>query len=178
MKNKKLFPIILLIAIITIAIISTIWTKLNISEDSSNNKDYTPEEEISSNDLTKTIVTLFFLDPTSNHLKSEGKLINSSELLENPYKKIVEYLNEGPSSDSLKKVFPENTKILNATIDNNCVTLNFSEELLNFENEEQKYNIINSILNSLAELNEVNSIKIQINGETNDSLNEEYSKIY
>ncbi len=178
MKNKKSFPIIFLIAIIIIAIISTLWTKINISKNPSNSNDYTPEEEISSNDLSKTKVTLYYLDSTNNNLKSEGKIINSNELLENPYKKIVQLLIEGPSSDSLKKVFPENTKILSATVDNNCVTLNFSEELLNFENEDKKYIIINSLLNSLAELNEVNSIKIQINGESCDSLNEEYSKIY
>ena len=121
MKNKKSFPIIFLIAIIIIAIISTLWTKINISKNPSNSNDYTPEEEISSNDLSKTKVTLYYLDSTNNNLKSEGKIINSNELLENPYKKIVQLLIEGPSSDSLKKVFPENTKILSVTVDNNCV---------------------------------------------------------
>ncbi len=178
MKKIKLFPIILLLIILVIATISIVWTKFNISDNSQKNTDYTPEEEITSEDLSKTTVTLYFIESGSNSLKSEGKLVDSKTLLENPYKKIVELLISGPTSENLQKVFPENTKILNATIDNNCVTLNFSEELLNFKDDTQKYNIINSILNSLAELTEVSSIKFQVNGKATDSMNEEYSKIY
>ena len=53
--------------------------------------------------------------------------------------------------------------------------LNFSEELLNFKDDTQKFNVINCILNTLKQLNEVNSIKILINGNSNDCFNEEYN---
>ena len=177
MKNKNFFPIILLIVIIVIALLSIFTTSIEKTSNSTEISDYTPEEEISNNSLRETIVTLYFLDNSTNNLKSEGKLIDSSLLVENPYKAIVQFLIDGPSSDTLKSIIPENTKILSATLDKNCVVFNFSEELLNYEDDTQKYNIINSILNSVAQLTEVNSIKIQINGETNDSLNEEYSII-
>ena len=49
---------------------------------------------------------------------------------------------------------------------------------LNFKDDVQKYNVINSILNSLTELNEVNSIKILVNNQTNENFEEEYSAIY
>ena len=175
MKNKNLFPVILLVIIVLIAIISIITTNTQKEQNVSEINDYTPEEEINSKQLRETIVTLYFLDNTSNSLKSEGKLVDSSELLENPYKTIVQYLIEGPKSDLLTSVFPENIKVLNATLDKNCVTINFSEEMLDVKDEAQKYNIINSIINSLSQLTEVSSIKIQVNGETIDGLDEEYS---
>ena len=74
-------------------------------------------------------------------------------------------------------MFPEGTRLIDATLSNDCVLLNFSEELLNFKDDVQKYNIINSILDSLTQLNEVNSIKILINNEPNDKISQEYTSI-
>ena len=62
-------------------------------------------------------------------------------------------------------------------LSNDCVILNFSEELLNFKDDIQKYNIVNSLLNSLTQLNEVNTIKILINNESNDKISQEYTTI-
>ena len=138
-------------------------------------KEYTPAEEISEAQLRETKVLLYFLDKTSNNLKSEGKLIDSALLLQNPYKELINLLIEGPSNDTLLKVFPDNTQVLDAYIKNGCVSIDFSEEILNVENEEQQYNIINSILNTLTQLNEVNSIKILVNNESSDYFKEEYS---
>ena len=78
----------------------------------------------------------------------------------------------------LQNVFPENTKILGTSIENGCVTLNFSEEILNYKDDVQKYNIINSILNSLNQLNEVNSIKILVNNKTSEKFDEQYTAIH
>ena len=123
-----------------------------------------------------------FIDPytksetvTDNNIKSEGKHIDSAVLLQNPYKKLVELLLDGPQTENLTKPFPDNTKILDASIENNCVTLNFSEELLNYTDDTQKYNIINTTLNTLTGLNEVNSIKILINNSASEKFEEEYT---
>lgn len=113
----------------------------------------------------------------TNNLKCESKLIDSAELLVNPYKKIVDLLLQGPYNSSLASPFPENTSVLDATILDNCVTIDFSENLLNFQDENQKLNIINSLLNSLTELNEVKSIKIVINNDVHDEFKEEYFNI-
>ena len=87
---------------------------------------------------------------------------------------MVELLISGPKTDSLKNVFPDNVKILDTKLENNCIVLNFSEELASVSEDTQKYNIVNTILNTLSQLNEVNSIKILVSGETNDNFNEEY----
>ncbi len=178
MKNKNLFPIILLVIIIIIAIVAIMTTSIEKTSNSTDLNEFTPEEEISNEQLREALLTLYYVNISDNTLKSEGRLIDSTQLLENPYKLIVQYLIDGPKNDALKTVFPNNTKILNAVYSKGCVTLNFSEELLNYEDENQKFNIINCILNSLTQLTEVNSIKIQINGKTNEKMSEEYSKIH
>ena len=179
MKNKKIIFVVLAIIVAIIIIISLIVTNQNNSENpDSQFSEYTPEEEISDEQMRETTVTLYFLQQGTEALKSEGRLIDSAKLLENPYQEIVNLLIEGPQNTDLTNVFPENTRLLDSKIENHCVTLNFSEEIVNFKDDVQKYNIINSILNSLTELNEVNSIKILVNNQTNDNFDEEYSAIY
>ena len=174
MKKK---PIILIIVFIIIGILA--YFLINNISITKNNEymDYTPQEEISENQTRQTSINLYFLNPETNTLKSEGRVVNTNELLKNPYKLIVEKLIEGPENSKLQKVFPENARLIDANIQNNCVTLNFSEEFMNFKDDTQKYNIINSILDSLTQLTEVDSIKILINNETKDGLSQEYTTI-
>ena len=56
------------------------------------------------------------------------------------------------------------------------MTLDFSSELLNYNKEDsrEKENLINSIVDTVTELNEVNKVKILINGHTNDEFKDEY----
>ena len=139
--------------------------------------DYTPAEEISDSQSGQTTVLLYFLNPETNQLKSEAKLLNTNDLLKNPYKTMVEKLIEGPTDETLQKVFPENTKILDANLSNDCVILNFSEEILDYLDDTQKFNIINSLLNTLTQLSEVNTLKILVNNESNDKISQEYTSI-
>ena len=177
MKNKKIFFLLILVLIIILIslyfVIKNFKTK-NLTNETNSLSEYTPEEEISSKQMRETTVTLYFID-SNNNIKSEGKLIDSATLLQNPYKQLIELLLAGPENDSLVTAFPENTKILDAKIDNGCVNLDFSEELLNFKDDTQKFNIINCILNTLKQLNEVNSIKILIGGNLNDGFEEQYN---
>lgn len=176
MKSKKILFLLIIVLIIILVLLFFIVRSFN-SENKATEKiqEYTPAEEISESQLRETMVSLYFLDKTSNSLKSEGKLIDSALLLQNPYKELINLLIKGPSNDSLLKVFPDNTQVLDAYIQNGCVTIDFSEEILNFENEEQQYNIVNSILNTLTQLNEVSSIKILINNENSNYFKEEYT---
>lgn len=176
--NKKLTIIICTLIIIGIVVFIIVNSKDNQKNTIGEISEYTPQQEISDEQMRETKLTLYFLNSDTNELKSEGKLINATELLDNPYKRIVELLVEGPNNSELKCVFPENTRVLDAKLEKNCVTLNFSEEIINVDDDVQKYNIINSILNSLTELNEVDSIKILVNNQTNEAFDEEYTAIY
>lgn len=175
MKTKKILMGIFLIIII-IGILYFLITHIERS-DEQELSDYTPVEEISDEQMRQTIVALFFIESETNTLKAEGRLISTKDLLSDPYKELVCNLLIGPRTSGLKKAFPDDVRILSSSIEKNCVTLDFSQELLNFENEDQKYNIINTLLNTLTQLNEVNTIKILINGKTSDAFPDEYTSI-
>lgn len=174
--DKKKIIVLLLILIIVGLLIYFICSHVSISnEDAYSN--YTPQEEISEESSKETPISLYFLDKESNKLKSSSKMVKVSDLLKDPYRLVVQELIKGPSDEKLITTFPENTRLIDATFSENCVTLNFSEDLLNFKDDTQKFNIINSILNSLSQLTEVNSIKILINNEPNQKFDGEFSTI-
>ena len=176
MKNKKIFCLLILVLIIIVVSLFFIiknFTKNNSNKEQNQYLDYTPEEEISNKQMRETNITLYLID-NENKIQTEKRLIDSAELLQDPYQKLISLLISGPESENLSNVFPENTKILDTKLENNCAILNFSEEIQNYNDDTQKYNIINTILNTLTQLNEVNSIKILINNETVDKFNDEY----
>ena len=173
---KKKFFLMLIGLIIIGAIVYFVVNHISIVQND-DYMEYTPEEELSDSQSKETTINLYFLNTENNQLKSEAQTINTNDLLKNPYKTIVEKLIEGPIDNKLKNVFPEGSRIIDAKLSNDCVVLNFSEELLNFKDDIQKYNIINSVLNTLTQLNEVNSIKILINNEQNDKISKEYTSI-
>ena len=87
MKNKKFLFLLICVLAIIVVLLFYIVKNFN-STDKSITQEIIPEEEISENQLRETIVTLFFLDKESNTLKSEGKLIDSASLIQNPYKEL------------------------------------------------------------------------------------------
>ena len=62
-------------------------------------------------------------------------------------------------------------------IEKNCAIINFSNEILNYKDENEKLKIINSIVNTLTNLKEINSIKILVNGSENENFSDEYLRI-
>ena len=93
-------------------------------------------------------------------------------MIANPYEKLVNLLIEGPKNEKNKKLLPENTKLLQNYLEGDCLVLDFSSEILNYnkEIENEKNNLINSIVKTLTQLTEINSIKILVNGQENSAL--------
>lgn len=178
MKNKKIVIIFSILFIILIIggyfLIS--YLKKN-SEEEQIIEEYTPEEEITEEQLRQTIVSLYFQNKETKEIVPEARLVDIKEILNTPYEKIVNLLIEGPKDEKNEKVIPENTKLLSSVLEEDCITLDFSSEFLNYDktNEKTKENMINSIVNTLTQLNEVNSIKILINGEENEEFSETYT---
>lgn len=69
------------------------------------------------------------------------------------------YIREG-----FKAIIPENTKVLNISLQNNILTINFSKEILNVD-EENEEKMIEAIIYSLTEIKEIKKIEILIEGE-------------
>ena len=172
MKKKIFIGFFLLVAVmglVYMVIINTIFHKNEeiISE-------YVPEVEISDSELRKTLVTLYFFDKDEN-IKSEERMIDSKELLRNPYIALIGMLLEGPKSSDLESVIPAGTRIIDAKLDKKCVIVNLSKEFVEAANGDvyQKSKMINTIVNTLTELNEVQTVKFLIEGEEVKGFDEE-----
>ena len=173
-NRKKIIAVITLILII----IAGIFIYNNISIENTNDKyeDYTPEEEISDEQMRQTKVILFFANAETGELESETKIVDANLLIKEPYKEIMNWLIKGPQSSNLKKLIPEGTAMHDIKVEKSCAIINLSNEFLNYETDENKLKIINSIVNTLTNLKEINSIKFLINGEENENLSEIYLK--
>ena len=177
MKKKK--KIIIFITIILI-IVSMIFVFKNISinkvEENELYQDYTPEEEITDEQMRQTKVVLYFENAETKELNTEVKIMDAKSLIENPYKELINLLIKGPQSSNLKKLIPDGTIVHDVVVENSCAKINLSSEFLNYENDENKLKIINSIVNTLTNLKEIDSIKILINGEENENFKDIYVK--
>ena len=176
MKNKKtvfIFGVLLIIILVGgywgIKFVKNKQQEIAVTE-------YTPEEEITQEQLRNTIVSLYFPLKETKELVPEARLIDIKEIINTPYEKLVNLLIEGPKNDKNQKIIPENTKLLKTYLEGDCVVLDFSSEFLNYnkEDEKEKDNLINSLVNTLTELTEINSVKILINGNINDEFKDVY----
>lgn len=174
MKKKRLIAIIVFIIIIIMGFV--IYKNVSIENKEDEYQDYVPEEEISEEQMRQTKVVLYFANNETGKLETEIKVVDANTLIKNPEKQIMELLIKGPQSSSLKKIIPDGTVLNDIKIEGSCAIINVSKEFLNYQNDEEKYNIINSIVNSLTNLKEIDSVKFLINGEENENLSETYMK--
>ena len=164
--------IVVLIFVIVIVIAVFIYLVVVNSEPQSN--EYVPQEEINDADLRNTIITLYFESNENGEIQTEARLVDSKELLSNPYSYLVNTLLEGPKNAGLRKNIPEGTKLNSCTLLGECLTIDFSKEFI--ENSKgdslQKSNIIYAIVNTVTELKEVSRVKILIDGVESDGFSD------
>lgn len=178
MKGDKLIFIFLLLVLV-IAVAGFFGIKfLKEKQVNSELEEYIPEEEITDEQMRKTMVNLYFYNNETGELETEARLVDAVELIENPYLKLIQMLIDGPKSDKLKALIPENTEVIKTEFDSGYVTVDMSIEFLNYtEDKDLKSKMINSIVNTLTELTEVDGVKFLINGQENDEFNEKYVRI-
>lgn len=175
MKNKKVLFCLIAIVIITLIILGIIFFfNHSNSNDNINNEitEYTPQEEISDDEIRKTIISLYFKNIETNSLIAEAKCIDVKDLSKDPYTCLINLLIAGPESEKLESAIPEGTKVNSCTLKGNVVYVDLSKEFIDNApsgiNEESI--IVYSIVNTLTELNEVSGVKFLINGEENHSF--------
>lgn len=166
MKKKIIciFLILILLVILGFFIYKNFIVKNNTNEEI---QDYTPQEEISEKQLRETVVTLYFSDKENKNLIPEARKIDANNLIKNPYEYLINLLIEGPKNENLIKSIPEGTKINSVFLEGDILKIDLSNEFLNSDNLN---NSANSILNTVTQLNEINGIKILINGEENENI--------
>ncbi len=133
--------------------------------------EYIPEAEIEDKELRKTIVNLYFQDKTTKEIVKESRLIDSKNLLREPYVELLNMLIAGPESDNYEKTIPEGTIIKEVKMSGNVVVINFSNEFVEKSiDDKQRYNSIATIVKTLTELIEINEVKIIIDGKEIDGF--------
>lgn len=157
--RKKIIIGIILLMIIALAVF--ICMNVNIETE------YTPEAEIEDIEYRNTAISLYFQNKETKELQIETRLIDSKELLKNPYSTLLKLLLEGPESESLESSIPTETKIISTVFEGECLVVNLSKEFIDCAKETvgEKMNSIYSIVNTVTELKEVSSVKILIEGE-------------
>lgn len=161
--NKKTL-IIIIILVIAIAITGILlWN--NKSKNTEENV-IQPQEETTDEQMRTALVTLYYINKETKELTPEGKMIDVKKLLTDPYETLINLLIEQPKNEKLQSAIPNGTKVLGAELKGDVVYLDLSNEFIANNNVEEK-TIINAIVNTLTELNEVNGVKILINGQEN-----------
>ena len=162
MNRKTLIIIIVLVIAIAITGI-LLWS--NRSKNMEENV-IQPQEEITDVQMRTALVTLYYMNKETKELTPEGKMIDVKKLLADPYETLINLLIEQPKNEKLQSAIPNGTKVLGAELKGDIVYLDLSNEFIENNSVEEK-TIINAIVNTLTELNEVNGVKILINGQEN-----------
>ena len=175
--NKKIIIIFTILLIVILVGGYFIISYFKGQEEETIIEEYTPEEEITEEQNRQTIVSLYFLEKETNELAPEARLVDIKEIMNTPYDKLVNMLIEGPKNEKYIRLIPENTKLNKTYKEEDMIYLDFSSEFLNYNREDatMKQNLMDSLVNTLTQLTEVNSVKILIDGQENEEFNEVYT---
>ena len=171
MKKKVIFRTILIVGVILIlAILIFLNFSTEVVENVENETEIEPEQEISEEQMRQTSLTLYFEDKESLELVKEERKVDAKNLLDNPYMYIVNLLINGTEEENLQNPIPVGTKVNKVELKGDCAYVDLSGEFLNSSG----MNPIYSIVNSLTELKEVNSVKILIDGKEQENMKEAF----
>jgi len=173
--NKKTFLVIVIILILCIVGVGIYLIVKNNPEAQPKTDEIEPVEEISEEQMRTTLVTLYYQNSETKQLTPEGRMVDVKNLLTDPYTELINLLIEVPKNEKLQTVIPTGTKVLKTELKEDIVYVDFSKEFIENHQggENEQLLTINSIVNTLTELNEVNGVKILINGQENKSFKDE-----
>lgn len=106
--------------------------------------------------------SIYLLDDNNYLVKT--KVLLDNEKIEDNIKSIINNLtitNESKFPDQLKAIIPKNTKLKSIKVDNDLVTLDFSKELLNID-EDLSDKLIEAIVYSITELDNIAKVNIEV----------------
>lgn len=166
MKNKKIYMCFITIIIILTAIVGIIYFKINNKEKEKEITEYIPEEEITLEQMRQTIVSVYFNQKDTNTLIPEARTIDVKELAKDPYNTLLNLLLSGPNNEKLESTIPEGTRVNKVELKNGVLNIDLSKEFIDNHKggAEAESRSIYSIVNTLTSLNEVEAVKILIEG--------------
>jgi len=125
------------------------------------------EKVIESSDLT---INVYYADAMGEYLVGEARVISS----ENKYVDALNELMKLPIDSSLFQLIPDTTKINSIVVKDGLAKVDFSKEFIKdkFQGDTADILLIYSIVNTLTEFSEVNSVSFYIDDEKLDILGE------
>lgn len=172
MNNKKIIMYVSIVVLILIVLgVGFLIYKKN-KQNKNEALEYIPQKEITDEQLRQTVVTLYFLNIETGELMPEARKLDAKELVKEPYKILIELLMQGPKNEKMIKLIPNGTRLNGIEIKNDCLYIDFSNEMINEQKlgKEQEELIIKSIVNTVTELKEINSVRILIDGKENQKF--------
>lgn len=171
---KNYFKKMIFFAMVIACVATIVFLFIRKSQKEDIYEEYEPQEEISEEQERQTLVSLYFINKSTRNVEPEARLVDVKELVISPYETLINMLIQGPKTENHEKAIPEGTKLLGATIEGEVLKLDFSEEFVqnHIGGREEEEKTIETIVNTLTELTEVNSIRILINGEENKQFND------
>ncbi len=123
-----------------------------------------PGEQI--NAIQNASITLYFADKKGTGLVQEVQEVHYSGNI-SLEKLVMEQLLKGPKGDGKRAAIPKGTKLVNVSVLDGVGYVNLDEGFLKQDYEVSEPVVIYSIVNSLAELPNVNKVQISVNGDSN-----------
>lgn len=156
----------LIILFFVLIIIYAVFKNTNNVEVETDITEFIPQEEISDAQNRITLLTLYFLNPSTGEIVPEVRQIDVKEIIEEPYEKIMNLLLEGSQNESIGKSIPEKTKINNITLEKEILTIDLSKEFIEGRDvkSEEQAKIMDCIVKTFLELKEVSSVVFLIDG--------------
>ena len=131
-----------------------------------------PGEQI--NNIQEANLTLYFASATGDGLVRETQHVyySGNTSIE---KLIMERLLDGPKSSNARSAIPDTTQLVSVSVMNGACLVNLDDGFLtqNFEIKEDV--IIYSIVDSLTELDTINTVQIAVNGKTDITYRDKMS---
>ena len=114
-----------------------------------------------------TEITLYYPDKQGISLVSETRKVESDDK-NHLAKKVVEKLIDGPQTDGLLTLIPDDTKLNAINVKDGLCTVDFSAEFINNSNSGSASEtlLVYSVVNSLAELEDIDEVLFLIDGKT------------
>lgn len=122
-----------------------------------------PGEQI--NSFQHATLDLYFANMEGDGLVKETQEVyyNSNISME---KLVVEHLILGPKKEEAQKTIPDQTKLINIAVVDGACYVNLDENFRNQNYEIQEPVVVYSIVDSLASLDNIDTVQISVNGDT------------
>jgi germination protein M len=137
------------------------------SEAENDGKDEEQPEESETGDIH---INVYYADSMAEYLVGEARTVSS----EHKYTEALYELMKLPVDSSIQRLIPETTKINSVTVEDGLAKVDISKEFVEdrFQSDTVDILLIYSVVNTLTEFSEINSVSFYIDGEKLDILGE------